>query len=629
MKKLQYRAVQIDLARQIEHMDVVLKYFDLAAEAGMNMVILYLEDRIRTKTYPYPPEGEAYSEDQIREMVAYADKLGLELVPVVSPVGHTERFLRFPELQHMAELRGNIAGRFTKAGEVKQYGETCPNLPETKAFMDAYFAEVAALFPSKYFHIGFDEIFNMGFCEHCKPIVEKDGLPVLFRDTLLYFYNTLKKLGKTVMIWDDMLEHCDSIIDDLPRDIVMCAWFYRFYQRYPEARFTTSRRYDLFKKFDRLGFPYFACTNIQIKSIDTLTEYAGKYEPLGMMMTNWELATQPNCVADLSVRYAGLLWNQGKRPCFETLTEAAMQVCSTPEIAKAIATVATYSIINRYSLGLPGVGAMELNRYELLKEESTMAMLEDVLKNVTETDGDMVQSFYGSVLHWRYAYLLRGVAYDLHQYRTGEIELDMDDVKARLAKARKQYETIEALNRKLWDNARKGIPSVRFENFLSGCLKALEDLEKVAETAAPGQIGRLDIHFSLPEYTSACKTKITLLYADGTSYQVGHGTYKADRNVYFDRTFAIPADKVPCALNLEVSGVGASGFCYADVILPGVGRLIPSAVTRSYGWVENPEYMLIDDFTSTICGNPEMLRMNLIAELAHIPHGFTVALEKE
>ena len=629
MKKLQYRAVQIDLARQIEHKDVVLKYFDLAAEAGMNMIIMYLEDRIRTKTYPYPPEGEAYSEEDIREMVAYADKLGLELVPVVSPIGHTERFLRFPELQHMAELRGNIAGRFTKAGEVKAYGEMCPKLPETLAFMDAYMAEVAALFPSKYFHIGFDEIFNMGFCEHCKPVVEKDGLPVLFRDTLLYFYNTLKKLGKTVMIWDDMLEHCDSIIDDLPRDIVMCAWFYRFYQRYPEARFTTSRRYDLFKKFDRLGFPYFACTNIQIKSIDTLTEYADKYEPLGMMMTNWELATQSNAVSELSVRYAGLLWNQGKRTGFETLTEAAMQTASSPAVAKAVATAATYSMVNRYNIAVPNLKSMELNRYEILKTESTAAMLEETFAALTAADDDCAQNYYASVLEWRFAYMLRTIAYDLHQYRVGEIELDMDDVKARLAEARKKWEVILELNHKLWDSQRKGIPSVRFDNFLKGCQASLEALEKAAETAAPGQIGRLDIHFSLPEYTAACKTRITLLYPDGSKYEVGHGTYKAGRQVYFDRTFAIPADKVPCALNLEVSGVGASGFCYADVTLPGVGRLIPSAVTKSYGWVENPEYMLIDDFTSTVCGNPEMLRMNLIAELAHIPHGFTVALEKE
>lgn len=629
MRKPRYRAAQIDLARQIEHMDVVLNYFDLVAEAGMNMVVLYLEDRIRTKTYPYPSESESYSEDQIREMVAYADKLGLELVPVVSPIGHTERFLRFPELQHMAELRGNIAGRFTKAGEVKAYGEMCPKLPETAAFMDAYLAEVAALFPSKFFHIGFDEIFNMGFCERCKPVVEEYGLPILFRDTLLYYYDTLKKLGKTVMIWDDMLEQCDSVVDDIPKDIVMCAWFYRFYPRFPEARFTTSRRYDLFKRFDRLGFRYFACTNIQIKSIDALTDYAAKYEPLGMLMTNWELATQTNAIAELSVRYAGLLWNKGKKPGMATLTEAAEQIASTPAVAKAVAVAATYSMLNRYNLGLPGVNAMELNRYDILKVESTAAVLEEMLEGVTETDGDCVQNYYAGVIEWRYAYLLRGIAYDLYRYRTGEIELDMEELKDRLAMAREKYEKVEALNRKLWDNSRKGIPSVRFERFLNGCRTSLEALEDVAKTAAPGQIGRLDIHFSLPEYTSACKTRIVLLYPDGTGREVACGTYKAGRNVYFDRTFAIPADKVPCALNLEVSGHGASGFCYADITLPGVGRLIPAGITECYGQVEHPEYMLVDDFTSTVCGDPEMRRTFLNPELAKYPHGFTLLLKEE
>ncbi len=629
MKKLQYRAVQIDLARQIEHMDTVLKYFDLAAGAGMNMVILYLEDRIRTKTYPYPPEGEAYTEDQIREMVAYADKLGLELVPVVSPVGHTERFLRFDELKPLAELYGGFDGRFAKAENIKEFGETCPMREETSKFMEAYLAEVAALFPSKYFHIGFDEIFNMGFCDKCGKVLKEQGLPVLFRDTLLHYYNVLKKLGKTVMIWDDMLEQCDSVVDDLPKDIVMCAWFYRFYQRYPEARFTTSRRYDLFKKFDRWGFPYFACSNIQIKSIDTLTEYADKYEPLGMMMTNWELATQTNSVAELSVRYAGLLWNEGKRPCFETLTEAAAQMTESEEIAKAVATAATYSMVNRYDLQVPAANQMELNRYHTLKYESTAALLEEVLKGKTENECDCVRNVYASVLHNRYSYLLRSIAYDLHQYRVGEIDLDMDRCRAQLAEARRRHDEIIALNRELWDNTRKGIPSVRFENFLAGLTKSLEALEKVAETAAPGQIGRLDIHFSLPEYTAACKTRITLRYEDGTSYEVAYGTYKADREVYFDRTFAIPADKVPCALNLEVNGVGASGFCYADVTLPGVGRLIPAGITECYGHVEHPEYMLIDDFSSTICGDVEMMKTYLEPELCHIVHGFTMLLKVE
>ena len=137
--------------------------------------------------------------------------------------------------------------------------------------------------------------------------------------------------------------------------------------------------------------------------------------------------------------------------------------------------------------------------------------------------------------------MLRTIAYDLHQYRTGEIELDMDDLRARLAVAREKYETIEALNRKLWDNSRKGIPSVRFENFLNSCKTSLESLEEVAKTAAPNQIGRLDIHFSLPEYTSACKTRVTVHYADGSTYEAAYGNYKSlyVQNEKYDYSFEI------------------------------------------------------------------------------------------
>ncbi len=626
LKKLQYRAVQIDLARQIEHMDTVLGYFDLAADAGMNMILLYLEDRIRTKTYPYPSEEESYSEEQIREMVDYAAKRGLELVPVVSPIGHTERFLAHPELTPLAELYGGVEGRFGSSGN---YHEMCPLLPETAQFMDTYLAEVAALFPSEYFHIGFDEIFNMGFCERCSKVMKEQGLPILFRDTVLHYYEVMKKLGKTIMIWDDMLEQCDSVVDDLPKDIVMCAWFYRFYQRFPEARFTTSRRYDIFKKFDRWGFRYFACPNIQIKSIDTVTDYARKYEPMGMLMTNWELATQTNALAELSVRYAGLLWNEGARTGLETLTKAAEQIASSYEVAQAVAVAATYSVTNRYSLSAPNPKALELNRYGTLTAESTMAVVEHQLRNVMETDGECVQNYYVSVVYWRLSYLLRSIAYDLHQYRVGEIELDMEECAARLGEARRRFETVLSLNRQLWDKSRKGIASVRFERWLTELEKSLVTLEEIAKTAAPKQIGRLDIHFSLPEYTAASTTRITLEYADGSRYEVGCAAYKAGREVYFDRTFAIPADKVPCALNLEVAGHGAVGYCYADVTLPDVGRLIPAGIIKTYGHVEHPEYMLIDDFSTTLCGDVEMLHTYMHPELSKMPHGFTVALKAE
>ena len=148
MPKFDRRVVQIDLARQIETVETVCRFMDVAAKAGMNAILMYLEDRVKTATYPYASDEESYSPAQVREMVAYGEKLGLELIPVVSPIGHTERFLAHPELKHLAELRGGIAGMFTQAGAAV-HRDTCPNLPETKEFFKNYITEVAALFPSK------------------------------------------------------------------------------------------------------------------------------------------------------------------------------------------------------------------------------------------------------------------------------------------------------------------------------------------------------------------------------------------------------------------------------------------------------------------------------------------------
>ena len=77
MPKFNMRVVQIDLARQIETVETVCRFMDVAAKAGMNAILMYLEDRIKTETYPYPSDEESYSPDQIREMVAYGEKLGL------------------------------------------------------------------------------------------------------------------------------------------------------------------------------------------------------------------------------------------------------------------------------------------------------------------------------------------------------------------------------------------------------------------------------------------------------------------------------------------------------------------------------------------------------------------------
>ena len=167
MEKL--RIVQMDLGRQKETLAEIVHFFDFAKKYGYNAIALNLEDRVKTKTYPYASDEESYSESEVREIVEAAFERGLELIPVISNFAHADRFLAHEELAHLSELREGD-GFHSAAVKVT----ACPLLPESQAFYDAYFAEVAALFShSKYFHAGLDEDFDIGSCSLCKRTCRK------------------------------------------------------------------------------------------------------------------------------------------------------------------------------------------------------------------------------------------------------------------------------------------------------------------------------------------------------------------------------------------------------------------------------------------------------------------------
>ncbi|HUS48154.1 MAG TPA: hypothetical protein VM098_08540, partial [Phycisphaerae bacterium] len=92
------RAVQLDLARHMETVDYICGYADFAAAQGFNALVLYLEARVRTKCFPFRPRQETYSLEEMAEVVAHARRAGMEVVPVVSTLGHCEQFLACREL---------------------------------------------------------------------------------------------------------------------------------------------------------------------------------------------------------------------------------------------------------------------------------------------------------------------------------------------------------------------------------------------------------------------------------------------------------------------------------------------------------------------------------------------------
>ena len=109
---MQLVCLQIDLARQKENLDYVKSYMDFAAENGYNSLIMYLENLVRTPSTEYFDLEESYSQDEIKELVTYAESRGLDVIPAFENLGHLERFFRYPQWQGFAEINKDTQGRF-------------------------------------------------------------------------------------------------------------------------------------------------------------------------------------------------------------------------------------------------------------------------------------------------------------------------------------------------------------------------------------------------------------------------------------------------------------------------------------------------------------------------------------
>ena len=91
--ELKLRILQLDLARQKENMAFIKKYIDFAKEWNYTHVLFYLENAVRTKDTPFFNKEETYSEEEILEMVSYANSKGIDIIPAFENLGHQEKFL--------------------------------------------------------------------------------------------------------------------------------------------------------------------------------------------------------------------------------------------------------------------------------------------------------------------------------------------------------------------------------------------------------------------------------------------------------------------------------------------------------------------------------------------------------
>lgn len=227
-----WRGMHLDVCRHFFPIEFVKKYIDLLARYKMNSFHWHLTEdqgwRIEIKKYPkltevgawrsgsqigpysrreYDsiPYGGFYTQEQIREVVAYAQARHINVVPEIEMPGHAMAALAaYPELSC-------TGGLFEVQRGWGVFEDVfCPK-EETFTFLENVLSEVMELFPSEYIHIGGDECPKERWktCAHCQALIKEHGLKDE-HGLQSYFIQRMEKFvngkGRMIIGWDEILE---------------------------------------------------------------------------------------------------------------------------------------------------------------------------------------------------------------------------------------------------------------------------------------------------------------------------------------------------------------------------------------------------------------------------------------
>ncbi len=226
-----YRGMHLDVSRHFFSIEFIKKQLDVMSFYKMNRFHWHLTDgagwRIEIKKYPrlttfaaWRPynnwkefwfgerlycdqndekaKGGYYTQEEIKEVIAYAQKLNITIIPEIEIPGHSDEVLAaYPE--------------YSCKGKPYTSGEMCIGNENTYTFLTNILSEVCELFPSEYIHIGGDEADHKNWkeCSKCQNLIRKQGLKdehELQSHLIKRIESFLNSKGKQMIGWDEIID---------------------------------------------------------------------------------------------------------------------------------------------------------------------------------------------------------------------------------------------------------------------------------------------------------------------------------------------------------------------------------------------------------------------------------------
>lgn len=237
-------ATMIDCSRgAVMNVESVKKWIDMTADMGYNTILLYMEDTYEVNNNPYFGLARGrYTQNELREMDAYAIAKGMELIPCIQTLAHLDALTKWPVYNGMRDV-----GPILLVGDERVY-----------RLIEDMFDSLSKCLTTKHINIGMDEAFLLGRGKYYDIHGGRERIEI-FLEHLQEVSKIAKRYGYTVSMWSDMFFRAceeksrylydeatfrpDDIKKMIPDNVEIVFWEYGS---------TEAERYDSMFKAHRL-----------------------------------------------------------------------------------------------------------------------------------------------------------------------------------------------------------------------------------------------------------------------------------------------------------------------------------------------------------------------------------------
>jgi hexosaminidase len=269
-----YRGFMMDMSHcQFPKIEEIKRQIDFLALWKTNQYLFYSEASIELDGYPLLMADARFTKDQVKEIIEYARTRHIDVIPNMELYGHLHDLFR---LEHYSDMSVFPHG-----------GEFIPDDPRVKPLLEEWITQISGIFPSPFFHIGFDETWSLEFEAKKRNKTPEELYLIMLKQVT----DIVEKQNKHAMVWADMLQKYPSIIPDISKKTIAVPWHYDPMD---------EKRYDqLLSPFAKSDIPMIvqgAIKNwrwvvpsyeVSFTNTDVLINAGKKYNTVGYITSGW------------------------------------------------------------------------------------------------------------------------------------------------------------------------------------------------------------------------------------------------------------------------------------------------------------------------------------------------------